>query len=95
MKITRDDVEQIANLARLEVDEDRKEKMADQISRILQYIDTLKSADVEGVKLFSDAAFQTNVLREDGPPRPVGPDITLADAPLREDDFYIVPNVVK
>ncbi len=95
MKISRNDVEKMAHLARLEVDDDRKEQMARQISHILQYIDTLKEADVEGVKLFSDAAFQTNVLREDKMAVSGGPSITLANAPLREDDFFIVPNVVK
>ncbi|THB77335.1 MAG: Asp-tRNA(Asn)/Glu-tRNA(Gln) amidotransferase subunit GatC [Desulfobacteraceae bacterium] len=95
MKITTDDVEKIAHLARLEVDDTRKEKMAEQISRILQYIDTLKEADVEGVNLLSDAAFQTNVMREDETGTPCGPDITLANAPERDEDFYVVPNVVK
>lgn len=95
MKISKDDIESIAHLARLEVTDDRKDKMAEQISHILQYIDTLKEADVEGVKLFSDAAFQTNVLREDKMEPSCGPGVTLANAPEREDDFYIVPNVVK
>ncbi|MCK5100787.1 MAG: Asp-tRNA(Asn)/Glu-tRNA(Gln) amidotransferase subunit GatC, partial [Desulfobacteraceae bacterium] len=63
MKISTDEVTKIAHLARLEIDTSQKEKMAEQLSHILQYIDKLKDVDVEGVKLFSDAAFMNNVLR--------------------------------
>ena len=91
MKISTDEVTKIAHLARLEIDTSQKEKMAEQLSNILQYIDKLKDVDVEGVKLFSDAAFMNNVLREDELKVSPGPDVTLANAPQRDEDFYIVP----
>ncbi len=94
MKITKQDVETIAHLARLEVDDALVETFAGQISSILQYIDMLKDADVSGASLASGAAFQTNVFREDEERPSPGPDITLANAPEREDDFYLVPKVV-
>ena len=95
MKISTDEVGKIAHLARLEIDASQKEKMAEQLSHILQYIDKLKDVDVEGVKLFSDAAFMNNVLREDELKVSPGPDVTLANAPQRDEDFYIVPRIVK
>ena len=95
MKISKDEVEKIAHLARLELDEPKKEKMAEQLSHILQYIDKLKDVDVDGVKLSSGAAFMNNVLREDKSKISPGPSVTLANAPERDEDFYIVPRVVK
>jgi len=95
MKISKDEVEKIAHLARLEIDDSQKEKMAEQLSHILQYIDKLKDVDVEGVKLSSGAAFMNNVLRQDSLKTSPGPDVTLANAPQRDEDFYIVPRVVK
>ncbi|MBU8849984.1 MAG: Asp-tRNA(Asn)/Glu-tRNA(Gln) amidotransferase subunit GatC [Desulfobacterales bacterium] len=95
MKISTDEVTKIAHLARLEIDESQKEKMADQLSHILQYIDKLKHVDVEGIKLSSGAAFMNNVLRDDELKVSPGPDVTLANAPLRDEDFYIVPRIVK
>ena len=95
MKISTDEVGKIAHLARLEIDASQKEKMAEQLSHILQYIDKLKDVDVEGVKLFSDAAFMNNVLRDDELKVSPGPDVTLANAPQRDEDFYIVPRIVK
>ena len=95
MKITKEEVEKIAHLARLEIDESEKEKMAGQLSNILQYIDKLGNADVEGVKPSSGAAFMNNVLRQDEPEPSPGPDVTLSNAPERDEDFYTVPRVVK
>lgn len=95
MKISQDEVEKIAHLARLEIDDSQKNKMAEQLSNILQYIDKLKDVDVEGVQLSSDAAFMNNVLREDELKASPGPSVTLANAPERDEDFYTVPRVVK
>ncbi len=95
MKISKDEVENIAHLARLEIDESQKEKMTEQLSNILQYIDKLKDVDVAGVKPSSGAAFMNNVLRPDDLKSSPGPAVTLANAPQRDEDFYIVPRVVK
>lgn len=95
MKISTDEVAKIANLARLEVDTSQKEKMAEQLSHILGYIDKLKDVDVEGVKPSSGAAFMNNVLREDEVKISPGPRVTLANAPQKDEDFYIVPRIVK
>ncbi len=95
MKISRDEVMKIAHLARLEIDEAGIGSMTDQMGRILQYIDKLKDADVKGVGLSSGAALMNNVLREDKPAGSPGPEVTLANAPERDQDFYTVPRVVK
>ena len=94
MKITQKDVEYIAHLARLEVDETLLDKFAQQVGNILQYIDKLKDADVSGAPLMSGAALQSNVFREDVIKESPGPDVTLANAPERHEDFYTVPMVV-
>ncbi len=95
MKITRQEVENIAHLARLKVDDALIDTYAGQISDILRYIDKLKNADVTGVDLVSDAAFNTNVFRSDDARDAAGPEVTLSNAPEREDNFFIVPTTVK
>ncbi|MFH1155913.1 MAG: Asp-tRNA(Asn)/Glu-tRNA(Gln) amidotransferase subunit GatC [Pseudomonadota bacterium] len=94
MKITQHDVEAIANLARLDVDDASVSRFAEQMNRILHYIDILKNVDIDGVPLASGAAMQQNVFREDIVKPSPGPDVTLANAPQRDDDFYTVPRVV-
>lgn len=95
MKISQQEVEKIAHLARLDVDDDLKETLAGQLSDILDYIDALKDVDVDGVIPVSGAAFMNNVFREDELEPSPGPDVTLANAPERDQDFYVVPRVVK
>ena len=95
MKISQQEVEKIAHLARLDVDDELKETLAGQLSDILDYIDALKDVDVDGVTPVSGAAFMNNVLREDEQKPSPGPDVTLANAPERDQDFYVVPRVVK
>jgi aspartyl-tRNA(Asn)/glutamyl-tRNA(Gln) amidotransferase subunit C len=95
MKISQQEVEKIAHLARLDVDDELKETLAGQLSDILDYIDALKDVDVDGVTPVSGAAFMNNVLREDDEKPSPGPDVTLANAPERDQDFYVVPRVVK
>ena len=95
MKISTDEIEKIAHLARLEIDDKLKDTLSDQLSHILDYIDTLKDVDVQGVTPASGAAFMNNVLREDKAQDSPGPDVTLANAPERDEDFYTVPRVVK
>ncbi len=94
MKITKDDVEHIAHLARLEVDDALTEKFADQIGRTLQYIDKLKDADVSKACFASGVVSGTNIFRDDVVKESPGPEVTLANAPERDDDFYTVPRVV-
>lgn len=95
MKLSEDEVEKIAHLARLDIDDDLKETLSGQLSHILDYIDTLKNVNVDGVAPASGAAFMNNVLREDRVQASPGPEVTLANAPERDDDFYTVPRVVK
>jgi len=95
MKISQQEVEKIAHLARLDVDDELKETLAGQLSDILDYIDALKDVNVDGVTPVAGAAFMNNVLREDEQKPSPGPDVTLANAPERDQDFYVVPRVVK
>lgn len=93
--ISANEIEKIAHLARLEIDESQREKIAEQLSNILQYIDKLKDVDVQGVRPSSGVTFMNNVLREDELKDSPGPLVTLANAPQRDEDFYTVPRVVK
>ena len=94
MKISKDDMEHIAHLARLKVDDSQVERLAAQVSKILDYIDVLKEADVSCVPLASGGSLQTNVFRLDRVEPSPGPAITLTNAPDRDDDFYTVPRIV-
>ena len=94
MKISKEEVLHVANLARLEMEEKAIGKFADQISNVLTYVDTLKQIDTRGVVPTTHAISLSNVFREDEEKTPIGKDAARANAPAEEDGFFIVPKVV-
>ena len=50
MKISQADVEYVANLAMLEIADDEKRELAEQLSRIVEYVEQLNKLDVSGIE---------------------------------------------
>ena len=94
MKITKEEVLHVANLARLDVDKVLIDKFSAQIGTILEYVDTLKSVDTQGVMPTSHAIFLTNAFREDDEKQSIDCELALSNAPEKEDGNFIVPKVI-
>jgi aspartyl-tRNA(Asn)/glutamyl-tRNA(Gln) amidotransferase subunit C len=94
MKITKDEVMHVANLARLDMDEASIDKFAGQIGTILEYVDVLNRVDTQGVTPTSHAISLTNVFREDREQKTLERDKALANAPQKEDGNFVVPKVI-
>ena len=93
--ISREDVEHVARLSRLALSDAEIERMREQLSGILAYIDTLRALDTAGVEGTSHAVPLVNVMREDEP-RPCLPQAeALANAPDRSDVFFRVPRIIE
>jgi aspartyl-tRNA(Asn)/glutamyl-tRNA(Gln) amidotransferase subunit C len=93
--ISRQDVEHVARLARLALGDAEIERMREQLSGILAYIDTLRALDTADVEPTSHAVPLVNVMREDEP-RPCLPqEEALANAPDRSDAFFRVPRIIE
>jgi aspartyl-tRNA(Asn)/glutamyl-tRNA(Gln) amidotransferase subunit C len=50
MKISEADVQHVANLGMLEVEQVEKKELADQLSRIVEYVEQLNKLDVTGIE---------------------------------------------
>ena len=94
MKISRDEVIHVADLSRLDVDPEMIDKFAEQLGKILEYVDTLKRLDTKGVTSTSHVISMTNASREDDEQQSFNRDSALANAPDKEDGNFIVPKVV-
>ena len=96
MKITKDEVLHVANLARLEMDPENIDRFADQIGQILEYVETLNKVDTEGVRPTSHAISLTNAFREDEETGHLDRDLVLKNAPDKDEDdgSFLVPKVV-
>ena len=94
MKISREEVIHVADLARLDVDEERIDTFAVQLGKILEYVDTLENVDTTGVRPTSHAISMTNAFREDDEKQRFDRDSALANAPDKAEGSFIVPKVV-
>ncbi len=94
MKITKEEVLHVADLARLDLDAASIEKFAGQIGDILEYVAKLNEIDTEGIQPTSHAISLTNAFREDEPGQSLEPEQALANAPEREEGNFVVPKVV-
>lgn len=93
--ISREDVEQVARLARLALSDAEIERMSTELGGILSYIDALRALDTAGVEPTSHAVPLVNVMREDTN-RPCLPqERALANAPERSGDFFRVPRIIE
>ena len=94
MKITKEEVLYVADLARLELDSASIDAFAEQIANILEYVDMLNQADTAGVNPTSHAISLTNAFRDDEGKDHLERDLALANAPEEEDGSFIVPKIV-
>lgn len=94
MKITKEDIIHVANLARLELTPEDIDKFSIQIGEILEHVDSLKRVDTDGVMPTSHAISLTNAFRDDEVLEPLDRDQSLANAPEAEDGSFIVPKII-
>ena len=95
MPITKKDIIDVANLARLEIDETALDKLTEQIGQILEYVETLNQVDTNAIQGTSHAITLTNAFREDISREYLTNDQALSNAPEKEDGAFIVPKVVE
>jgi aspartyl-tRNA(Asn)/glutamyl-tRNA(Gln) amidotransferase subunit C len=94
-KITIQEVEHVANLARLVFNEEEKKKLAEQLGRILDYIEQLNELDTEDVEPTSHVIPMKNVVRPDVVRPSLTRDDALANAPSDVDGLFEVPKIVE
>jgi aspartyl-tRNA(Asn)/glutamyl-tRNA(Gln) amidotransferase subunit C len=93
--ISRQDVEHVARLSRLALGDAEVERMREQLSGILAYIDTLRAIDTTGVEPTAHAVPLLNVMRDDAGWPCLGQDEALANAPDRAQAFFRVPRIIE
>ncbi len=94
MPLSREQVEHVARLARLNLTAAEIEKYAHELTIILSYIDQLASVNVDGVEPQNQFIMAENVFREDVARPSLPQESALRNAPQREDGFFVVPKVI-
>lgn len=93
-KITPEDVDYIAGLAQLEIDDETRQRLVVELNDILSYMDKLNELDTTGVEPMMHAIPMTNVYRDDV----VGPSLdrekALMNAPKSDGEYFLVPRIL-
>ncbi len=95
MKITRQEVEHVARLARLELSEREQDVFTDQLSNILTYVEQLNELDTKGVEPTSHVLDIRNVMRDDVAEESLSQESALANAPEKAAGHYRVPLIIE
>ncbi|MCC6993638.1 MAG: Asp-tRNA(Asn)/Glu-tRNA(Gln) amidotransferase subunit GatC [Deltaproteobacteria bacterium] len=94
MAITRDEVKEIAELARLSLSDEEVTRFTGQLGSILEHIDALSALDTTGIEPTTHAVPMDCPLREDVAGAALPAERALAAAPVRSGDFFEVPKFV-
>jgi len=95
MKISLDEVRHVAQLARLDLSPEEIERMAGDLSAILDYVAKLDEVDTERVEPTSHVVAMKVAYRDDSITNEPAPERMLANAPRREKDYFVVPTIIE
>ena len=93
-KISKEDVKKVAKLARLKLNEEEIINHAQQLEKILEYINHLEKIDTKNIPCTTRAIEVTNAFRKDEKNDYQNKREILDLAPSREDKFFKVPKII-
>lgn len=94
MKLTKEEVNKVAHLARLELKDDETKRMTGDMNNILGYINKLGELDTDKVEPTCHAVPVTNAFREDVQKNEFTIEEVLSNAPSSEASCFKVPKVI-
>ncbi len=94
MDITRELLDKIAHLARLEINEKNAGKLMHDMSEIITWVEQLNEVNTEGVEPLTTMSHELNALREDVVMPHLDQTEALQQAPQKDDAFFRVPKVL-
>ena len=94
MKIDNELVDRLAELSKLEFDEQAKEGLKKDLGKILDLVKKLEEVNVDAVEQLIYMTDEKNVLRKDEIRDTVTKEEALQNAPQRDSDYFKVPKVI-
>ncbi len=94
MIIDKDTIDKVAHLARLELAEDEKAKMMEDMDKILGFMAKLNEIDTKGIEPLVYMTDEINILREDVVKQEITHEEALLNAPKHDDNYFLVAKVI-
>jgi len=95
MPVSKDDVEYVAKLARIELAEEEKNLLTSQLNSILDHIKKLNELDTDEVEPTFHALDVRNVFRGDEVRPSLPTEEVMKNAPARDGDLFKVPKIIE
>lgn len=95
MSVDLDTVKRVAKLSRIAITEERAESMVGELNTILGFVEQLSEVDVDGVEPMTSVVDMTMRKRIDEVNDGNKASDIVANAPMSEDNFFMVPKVVE
>lgn len=93
-EIARSDVEYVAALAQLKLDDAAADRLVGELGEILAHMDLLNELDTEGVEPMMHALEVTNVYRDDVTAPSLPREAALRNAPRTDGAYFLVPRIL-
>jgi aspartyl-tRNA(Asn)/glutamyl-tRNA(Gln) amidotransferase subunit C len=85
----------VANLAKLNIEEENVAKFTEEFNKIIEYIDKLSEVNTESIKPTSHGLEMFNVLRDDVVSPSLDEEEVFKNAPSKEKGHFKVPRIVE
>ena len=93
-KITLKDVEYVASLAQLSLDDEAKQRLLKEMGDVLAYVDKLNELDTDGIEPMMHVLDISNVYREDVVTGSLDREAALRNAPKTDGAYFLVPRIL-
>lgn len=94
MKITQEEVERVAALARLQLSEEESSRMTKQLDTILSYVAKLEQLDTDDVAPTTHTQSVVNAFRDDIVKPSLDHDEALKNGPEHNSEAFVVPRII-
>jgi aspartyl-tRNA(Asn)/glutamyl-tRNA(Gln) amidotransferase subunit C len=93
-KISKQDVQKVAKLARLQLSDSEIDEFTGQLGSILEYVEKMNELDTENVEPLAHSLPVHNIFRKDEVKESLGPEKSLANAPDTDGEYFKVPKIL-
>lgn len=95
MSISQEQIKHVAKLSKLAFSEEEVHSFTEQLSKIINMVETLSEVDTEGVAVTTNVIYNDNVMRKDVAVPGTDRDLLMKNAPDSENGYIRVPVIIE
>ena len=95
MEVNDELINKLANLSRLQFNDEEKEEIRNDLEKMIQFIDKLNELDTTGIAPLLHMSDEVNVLRDDNVKGSISTTDALNNAPHHNEQYFLVPKMMR